>query len=346
MATASSAKEFSLKWNNFSNNLSSGFLSHLSENDLVDVTLAVEGQLLAAHKLVLSVCSPYFKNIFKENPCQHPVIILKDVKHTEIVALLRFMYQGEVNVRQEDLPTFLKMAQMLQIKGLEGGEGQIIPMLNNYVNVSDSQNDSENVTILSDAMNERENVSNESPNFHKIAKRNIKKRKKHVVENDNNSVKDSKNEPNVNNKDHLLIDDNEKEVNDSESEKDNIASHVKHDTTSNANNDNEEIIELPNEPNLEENLIQSAVEPVIYRLSARGKPQLVHEGYVYNLTSRSKIYNNSHYRCAEQHRGCRGKCSVIAERFMPTGVHDHNHPPSYQSEYDYRKKKGLDTSNV
>lgn len=219
-------------------------------------------------------------------------------------------------------------------------------MLNNYVNVSDSQNDSENVTILSDAMNERENVSNESPNFHKIAKRNIKKRKKHVVENDNNSVKDSKNEPNVNNKDHLLIDDNEKEVNDSESEKDNIASHVKHDTTSNANNDNEEIIELPNEPNLEENLIQSAVEPVIYRLSARGKPQLVHEGYVYNLTSRSKIYNNSHYRCAEQHRGCRGKCSVIAERFMPTGVHDHNHPPSYQSEYDYRKKKGLDTSNV
>jgi len=85
------------------------------------------------------------------------------------------------------------------------------------------------------------------------------------------------------------------------------------------------------------------VEPVVYRLSARGRPQLVHEGYVYNMTSRSKVYNSSHYRCAEQHRGCRGKCSVIAERFMPTGVHEHNHPPSYQSEYNYRKKKGLDT---
>lgn len=66
MATILSPKEFSLRWNNFSNNLTSGFLSHLSENDLVDVTIAVEGgQLLLAHKLVLSVCSPYFKNIFK-----------------------------------------------------------------------------------------------------------------------------------------------------------------------------------------------------------------------------------------------------------------------------------------
>lgn len=65
MAKNSLSEQFSLKWNNFSNNLTSGFLSHLTENDLVDVTLAVEGQLLQAHKLVLSVCSPYFKNIFK-----------------------------------------------------------------------------------------------------------------------------------------------------------------------------------------------------------------------------------------------------------------------------------------
>lgn len=67
MATVLSPQEYSLQWNNFCNNLASGFLSHLNENDLVDVTLAVEGQLLFAHKLILSVCSPYFKNIFKVN---------------------------------------------------------------------------------------------------------------------------------------------------------------------------------------------------------------------------------------------------------------------------------------
>ncbi|XP_071650133.1 uncharacterized protein [Temnothorax longispinosus] len=322
MATIFSSSEVSLRWNNFSSNLTSGFFSHLSENDLVDVTIAVEGRLLAAHKLVLSVCSPYFKNIFKENPCQHPVIILKDVKYEEITSLLKFMYQGEVNVKQDDLPTLLKVAKMLQISGLD-------------------------ITALSDGPSEQGSVSkaaDKSAHSHRIAKRNTRTRKKRMAEDDYDSVKKLRNESNVDKDDDicLLSDTNERDANDSNSEKD-----IRHNETTEAINNSEEIIELSNEQNLERNsLLQSAVEPVIYRLSARGKPQLVHEGYVYNMTSRTKANNSSHYRCAMQHRGCRGKCSVIAETFMPTGVHQHNHPPSYQSEYDYRMKKGLDTDNV
>ena len=49
-------------------------------------------------------------------------MILKDVGHKELVAILQFMYQGEVNVRQEELATFLKTAEMLQIKGLTGDD--------------------------------------------------------------------------------------------------------------------------------------------------------------------------------------------------------------------------------
>ncbi|KAL6256108.1 hypothetical protein P5V15_012232 [Pogonomyrmex californicus] len=357
MATTLSSKEFSLKWNNFSNNLTFGFLSHLSENNLVDVTLAVEGQLLAAHKLVLSVCSPYFKNIFKENPCQHPVIILKDIKHAEIVSLLKFMYQGEVNVKQEDLPTFLKVAQMLQIKGLEGGEKQIIPLLSDYVNI-DLQDNSKDVNALSDAPNDLENrinILDMSVQSHRITKRNIETRKKRMVdracmENNYNLIKKCRNELNINSNDNicLLSDNDEKDVNESSSKKDKYEVETKVEAS---DNNNEEIIELSNQiisksnEHLEENLLQSAVEPVTYRLSSRGRPQLIYRGYVYNLTSHSKVCNNSHYRCAEQHRGCRGKCSVIAERFMPTGVNEHNHPPSYESEHDYRKKKYLDTDN-
>ncbi|XP_023709917.1 broad-complex core protein isoforms 1/2/3/4/5 isoform X8 [Cryptotermes secundus] len=115
-------EQFSLRWNNFHSNLTSGFHALLQGEDLVDVTLAAAGQFVQAHKIVLSVCSPYFKELFKVNPCRHPIVILKDVGHKELVAILQFMYQGEVNVQQEELSAFLKTAEMLQIKGLTGDD--------------------------------------------------------------------------------------------------------------------------------------------------------------------------------------------------------------------------------
>lgn len=63
--TSIDAEQFSLRWNNFHNNLTAGFHDLLLGEDLVDVTLAAEGKFVQAHKMVLSVCSPYFKDLFK-----------------------------------------------------------------------------------------------------------------------------------------------------------------------------------------------------------------------------------------------------------------------------------------
>lgn len=65
--------EFALCWNNFQDNLSSGFQTLFDRGDLVDVTLAVDGKLLQAHKIVLAICSPYFQEMFITNPCKHPI---------------------------------------------------------------------------------------------------------------------------------------------------------------------------------------------------------------------------------------------------------------------------------
>lgn len=164
----------------------------------------------------------------------------------EVVSLLKFMYQGEVNIKQEDLPTFLKVAQMLQIKGLEGGEGQIIPLLYDYVNVLNPHN-SEDVTATFEAPSKQENKNKTSDGFvhsHRITKRNTKTRKKRVAEDDYNLIKKIKNEPNIDSKDDicLLSDNDEKDMNDCSSE--NIA---------NETINNSEEIELSNEQNLERN---------------------------------------------------------------------------------------------
>ncbi|XP_037029108.1 modifier of mdg4 isoform X16 [Bradysia coprophila] len=117
-------EQFSLCWNNFNSNLSAGFHESLCRGDLVDVTLAAEGQLVKAHRLVLSVCSPYFRKMFTQMPAnQHAFVFLKDVSHAALKDLIQFMYCGEVNVKQDALPTFISTAEALQIKGLtETGE--------------------------------------------------------------------------------------------------------------------------------------------------------------------------------------------------------------------------------
>lgn len=90
----------------------------LHAETFTDVTLAVDGQLLKAHKMVLSACSPYFQALFVNHQEKHPIVILKDVPYADMKSLLDFMYRGEVSVDQERLTAFLKVAESLRIKGL------------------------------------------------------------------------------------------------------------------------------------------------------------------------------------------------------------------------------------
>ncbi|XP_017140255.1 modifier of mdg4-like isoform X15 [Drosophila miranda] len=112
-------EQFSLCWNNFNTNLSAGFHESLIRGDLVDVSLVAEGQIVKAHRLVLSVCSPLFRKMFTNMPLNtHAFVYLNNVSHSALKDLIQFMYCGEVNVKQDALPAFISTAESLQIKGL------------------------------------------------------------------------------------------------------------------------------------------------------------------------------------------------------------------------------------
>ncbi|XP_041969428.1 protein abrupt isoform X8 [Aricia agestis] len=111
-------QQYSLRWNDFHSAMVSSFRRLRDEEDFVDVTLACAGATFTAHKVVLSACSPYFRRLLKANPCQHPIVILRDVHDKDMESLLRFMYQGEVHIGQEQLQEFLRAAQLLQVRGL------------------------------------------------------------------------------------------------------------------------------------------------------------------------------------------------------------------------------------
>jgi len=112
------SEKFCLRWNDFESNISSAFRELRDDKDFFDVTLACDDEQIQAHKVILSACSQFFRNILRRNPHQHPLLYLKGVKFTDLQAVLNFMYHGEVNVAQEELNSFLAVAEELRVKGL------------------------------------------------------------------------------------------------------------------------------------------------------------------------------------------------------------------------------------
>eukprot|EP00092_Neocalanus_flemingeri_P027774 GFUD01030148.1.p1 GENE.GFUD01030148.1~~GFUD01030148.1.p1 ORF type:complete len:337 (-),score=76.04 GFUD01030148.1:317-1327(-) len=113
-----SSEKFCLRWNDFESNISVAFRELREEKDFFDVTLACDDSQIQAHKVILSACSPFFRNVLRRNPHQHPLLYLKGVKYSELMSVLNFMYMGEVNVAQEELNSFLSVAEDLRVKGL------------------------------------------------------------------------------------------------------------------------------------------------------------------------------------------------------------------------------------
>ncbi|XP_061939566.1 broad-complex core protein isoforms 1/2/3/4/5 isoform X8 [Apis cerana] len=111
-------QHFCLRWNNYQSSITSAFENLRDDEDFVDVTLACDGRSLKAHRVVLSACSPYFRELLKSTPCKHPVIVLQDVAFSDLHALVEFIYHGEVNVHQRSLSSFLKTAEVLRVSGL------------------------------------------------------------------------------------------------------------------------------------------------------------------------------------------------------------------------------------
>lgn len=112
------SQRFLLHWNNHQTNLLSELYQLLQTETFIDVTLAVEGQYLKAHKIVLAACSPYFQTLFISHSKKHLIVILKDITFADMKCLLDFMYRGEVTVNLDRLTEFLHVAESLCIKGL------------------------------------------------------------------------------------------------------------------------------------------------------------------------------------------------------------------------------------
>ena len=65
-----------LEQSDFLSNYVGSFQQLRADKELFDVTLACEDETIEAHKVVLSACSPFFRNVFKKATHVNPFIYL------------------------------------------------------------------------------------------------------------------------------------------------------------------------------------------------------------------------------------------------------------------------------
>ncbi|CAG9858480.1 unnamed protein product [Phyllotreta striolata] len=93
-----------------------GALRVLTSESTCDVILSCQGRRLMAHKVILSVASPIFRELFLDSTADPAVVILPDIPSHIMSLLLDYIYSGSVIVYSNTLHHFLSAAKLLQIK--------------------------------------------------------------------------------------------------------------------------------------------------------------------------------------------------------------------------------------
>ena len=146
------SEKLCLQWNDFKENINSAFGRLRGDKEFTDLTLACEdGQQMEAHRVILAASSPFFEQILQRNKHPHPLIYLRGFRSDEFEAILDFLYFGETNVYQENLDSFLVIAEELKLKGLTSQTNDDV--LQEKKNTHKSKTSSEDRRIVSGTNN-------------------------------------------------------------------------------------------------------------------------------------------------------------------------------------------------
>jgi len=111
----------SLKWNEYQNVAVNAFSGIFNNNQrFTDVTLASEdGELVKAHKIILSSSSAVFEKMLSVNTDKHLLLYLRGCTMSDLEYLLHFIYLGEVEDERFHVERFLQITRDFEIRGVQ-----------------------------------------------------------------------------------------------------------------------------------------------------------------------------------------------------------------------------------
>jgi len=100
-----------------------GFQSLRESEQLVDVTLSVDGQQFSCHRALLASASEYFRCLFTTSLAEQnqSVISISGIDATSMKLVLDYIYTGRVELNSDTVQNLLSAANLFQLKGLRDG---------------------------------------------------------------------------------------------------------------------------------------------------------------------------------------------------------------------------------
>lgn len=131
-----------IKWNDFNSSIPCSYKSLREERDFIDITLVSDDEMkFEAHKVVLSASSPFFRNILRgASKNVNTIIFLSGVRSSDLQLVMDFVYNGEVKLHQENIPSFLEATSKLKISGLSEQVPESEEPIQNMFDKSDNTN--------------------------------------------------------------------------------------------------------------------------------------------------------------------------------------------------------------
>ena len=156
-----------IKWNDFNTSIPRSYPSLREERDFLDITLISDDELkFDAHKVVLSASSSFFRNMLRGTSKNvQTLLFLNGIKSSDLQLVLDFVYNGEVKLHQDSIPSFLAATSKLRISGLseptpeEESSPDPVQLLNN-TDLTDFHEYLTNEQIESNESNLNENIEN------------------------------------------------------------------------------------------------------------------------------------------------------------------------------------------
>merc|ERR1712129_693339 len=86
--------------------------------------------------------------MLRRNKHPHPLIYMRGVKSEDLVAIVDFLYYGEANVFQENIDSFLSIAEELDLKGLTGNSDNSGQVEENIVKPEPKRNHKQSISAF------------------------------------------------------------------------------------------------------------------------------------------------------------------------------------------------------